>query len=420
MKVFKFGGASVKNADAIRNMSQILMTYNGKKLVVVISAMDKTTNALEGILHARMRNENISEQVKKVSDFHLKAIPELFPDGNPELQSVVQYLMDKLNTTLETHDQLDYNKFYDAVVSTGEYLSSAIVCNYLNSIGFFSHLMDASKFIRTDASYREGIVNWRLTGNLIRNSFKEILNTKTVVTQGFIGGTEEGQITTLGREGSDYTAAIIASALEAESVTIWKDVPGILNADPKKVPGAVLFPELPYTEASEMTYYGASVIHPKTIKPLANKKIPLYVKSFDHPDEPGTIIHKCKVTTTIPTIIFKENQCLFSFKVLDFTFVNEENLSKIFHELHELNIRINMMQNSAISFSVVFDFDPIRVDLLKERLRDNYTFLYNKNLTLITIKNSNEQLEKEYSGKRKIYLMQRSRKNVRYLVAEKS
>jgi aspartate kinase len=280
--------------------------------------------------------------------------------------------------------------------------------------------MDASKFIRTDASYREGIVNWRLTGNLIRNSFKEILNTKTVVTQGFIGGTEEGQITTLGREGSDYTAAIIASALEAESVTIWKDVPGILNADPKKVPGAVLFPELPYTEASEMTYYGASVIHPKTIKPLANKKIPLYVKSFDHPDEPGTIIHKCKVTTTIPTIIFKENQCLFSFKVLDFTFVNEENLSKIFHELHELNIRINMMQNSAISFSVVFDFDPIRVDLLKERLRDNYTFLYNKNLTLITIKNSNEQLEKEYSGKRKIYLMQRSRKNVRYLVAEKS
>jgi aspartate kinase len=420
MKVFKFGGASVKNADAIRNMSQILMTYNGKKLVVVISAMDKTTNALEGILHARMRNENISEQVKKVSDFHLKAIPELFPDGNPELQSVVQSLMDKLNTTLETHDQLDYNKFYDAVVSTGEYLSSAIVCNYLNSIGFFSHLMDASKFIRTDASYREGIVNWRLTGNLIRNSFKEILNTKTVVTQGFIGGTEEGQITTLGREGSDYTAAIIASALEAESVTIWKDVPGILNADPKKVPGAVLFPELPYTEASEMTYYGASVIHPKTIKPLANKKIPLYVKSFDHPDEPGTIIHKCKVTTTIPTIIFKENQCLFSFKVLDFTFVNEENLSKIFHELHELNIRINMMQNSAISFSVVFDFDPIRVDLLKERLRDNYTFLYNKNLTLITIKNSNEQLEKEYSGKRKIYLMQRSRKNVRYLVAEKS
>ncbi|HEX9649852.1 MAG TPA: aspartate kinase [Cyclobacteriaceae bacterium] len=420
MKVFKFGGASVKNADAIRNMSQILMTYNGKKLVVVISAMDKTTNALEGILHARMRNENISEQVKKVSDFHLKAIPELFPDGNPELQSVVQYLMDKLNTTLETHDQLDYNKFYDAVVSTGEYLSSAIVCNYLNSIGFISHWMDASKFIRTDASYREGIVNWRLTGNLIRNSFKEILNTKTVVTQGFIGGTEEGQITTLGREGSDYTAAIIASALEAESVTIWKDVPGILNADPKKVPGAVLFPELPYTEASEMTYYGASVIHPKTIKPLANKKIPLYVKSFDHPDEPGTIIHKCKVTTTIPTIIFKENQCLFSFKVLDFTFVNEENLSKIFHELHELNIRINMMQNSAISFSVVFDFDPIRVDLLKERLRDNYTFLYNKNLTLITIKNSNEQLEKEYSGKRKIYLMQRSRKNVRYLVAEKS
>ena len=420
MKVFKFGGASVKNADAIRNMSQILMTYNGKKLVVVISAMDKTTNALEGILHARMRNENISEQVKKVSDFHLKAIPELFPDGNPELQSVVQSLMDKLNTTLETHDQLDYNKFYDAVVSTGEYLSSAIVCNYLNSIGFISHWMDASKFIRTDASYREGIVNWRLTGNLIRNSFKEILNTKTVVTQGFIGGTEGGQITTLGREGSDYTAAIIASALEAESVTIWKDVPGILNADPKKVPGAVLFPELPYTEASEMTYYGASVIHPKTIKPLANKKIPLYVKSFDHPDEPGTIIHKCKVTTTIPTIIFKENQCLFSFKVLDFTFVNEENLSKIFHELHELNIRINMMQNSAISFSVVFDFDPIRVDLLKERLRDNYTFLYNKNLTLITIKNSNEQLEKEYSGKRKIYLMQRSRKNVRYLVAEKS
>ena len=420
MKVFKFGGASVKNADAIRNMSKILMTYSGKKLVVVISAMDKTTNALEGILHARMRNENISEQVKKVSDFHLKAIPELFPDGNPELQSVVQYLMDKLNTTLETHDQLDYNKFYDAVVSTGEYLSSAIVCNYLNSIGFISHWMDASKFIRTDASYREGIVNWRLTGNLIRNSFKEILNTKTVVTQGFIGGTEEGQITTLGREGSDYTAAIIASALEAESVTIWKDVPGILNADPKKVPGAVLFPELPYTEASEMTYYGASVIHPKTIKPLANKKIPLYVKSFDHPDEPGTIIHKCKVTTTIPTIIFKENQCLFSFKVLDFTFVNEENLSKIFHELHELNIRINMMQNSAISFSVVFDFDPIRVDLLKERLRDNYTFLYNRNLTLITIKNSNEQLEKEYSGKRKIYLMQRSRKNVRYLVAEKS
>lgn len=418
MKVFKFGGASIKNSSAIMNMAKIITAHKDESLVVVISAMDKTTNALEELLHHRIQNNEFSTQLSKVQKFHKGIIESLFPDHNQDLLESVDSYLNRLERTLELNEEEDFNKLYDATVSTGEYLSTIIISYYLNALGLDCSWVDARSIIRTDSSFREGIVDWNTSRTLIKKTVKDS-NSSIIITQGFVAGNKQGDITTLGREGSDFSAAIIASSVNADSVTIWKDVPGILNADPKRIPNATLFRELPYTEASEMTYYGASVIHPKTIKPLANKRIPLYVKSFDHPEQPGTIIHKCKLENTIPCIIFKENQCLFSFKVRDFTFVNEENLSKIFHELHELNIKINMMENSAISFSVVFDYDPIRVELLTKRLKSDYDFRYNKNLTLITLKNSNPELEREYGQFSKVFMIQKSRKNIRYLIAEK-
>lgn len=414
MKVFKFGGASLKNAQAIRNMSTIVLDYAEGPLVVVVSAMDKTTNALERVVHAFVKGENYQAEISRIIGYHQAVINELF-ENPQEILGTLEGLASQLTEKLQSPSEED--KLYDQVVCFGEILSSFIVHHYLTTIGLKNTWKDARELIRTDSTFREGKVEWALSESRII-SLKMDLQTHVIITQGFIGGDAEGNSTTLGREGSDYSAAIFASCLQADSVTIWKDVPGVMNADPKRLQAAVVFEELPYKEAAEMTYYGASVIHPKTIKPLALKGIPLLVKSFTNPSLPGTKIHDCKVDRLPPMIVFKDNQCLISCKVTDFTFVNEDQLSAIFDALSELNVKLNVMQNSAISFSFCIDFRENKVMALIEKLQEHFEVYYNTNLTLVTIKNYDEQSFETYRKKPGVILEQSSRSTLQVLVKE--
>lgn len=414
MKVFKFGGASLKNAQAVRNMSAIVKDYASEPLLVVVSAMDKTTNALEQVIHQFLKGGNYQSEINKILDYHQTMVEELF-ENPTEMLSIFEGLASQLTGKLTLHD--DEDKLYDQVVCFGEILSSVIVHHYLNTVGINNTWKDARQLICTDKTYREGKVEWALTESSI-SPLKKEMETQVIITQGFIGGDAEGNTTTLGREGSDFSAAVFASCLQADSVTIWKDVPGVMNADPKRLPAAVVFEELPYKEAAEMTYYGASVIHPKTIKPLALKGIPLLVKSFSNPALPGTKIHDCKVEHLPPMIVFKDNQCLLSCRVTDFTFVNEEQLSTIFHALSELNVKLNVMQNSAISFSFCIDFRENKVMALIERLQEHFEVYYNTHLTLVTIKNYDAQSFETYRKKPGVILEQSSRSTLQVLVKE--
>ncbi len=413
MIVFKFGGASIKNSEAIRNMCSIISKYSSEKLLVVVSAMGKTTNALESLLSKKRNNEPLAKDFGGIRNYHLDVCNELFDDPDEvtnKLNSIFSELEDALNL------EVDYDQHYDQVVSKGELLSSTIVSSYLITCEIKAIWIDSRDFIKTDDNFRAAYVDWEKSEKLIQN-LKPVLNNHIVLTQGFIGKTDQGMTTTLGREGSDYSAAIFASCLGAKSLTVWKDVPGILNADPKLIENAKLFDQLPYIEAAEMTYYGASVIHPKTIKPLANKRIPLYVRSFDHPDQPGTVIHECANDTLASSTIIMNNQCLVSFKVIDYTFINEENLSLIFRELADLDIKINIMQNSAISFSIVIDFRADKVEQLINTMKDHFDIRYNTGLTLVTIKNYQPLQIENYKKDKKILLEQISRSNYRALIS---
>ena len=411
MKVFKFGGASLKNADAIRNMASIVKNHANSPLLVVVSAMGKTTNALESILQTYSKGGDFAKEIDSLKKYHEEICRGLFSSPNlvsEKLESIFNNLTQHLEGTVD--DQV-----YDQVVSLGEVASSVIVEAFLESTGVSTTWVDARKYILTDATFREGKIQWKETKENI-SSLRSVLNNKTIVTQGFLGGTADGFTTTLGREGSDFTAAIFASTLPAESVTIWKDVPGVMSADPKRISSAVVFPELPFKEAAEMTYYGASVIHPKTIQPLALKQIPLLVKSFDNPSLPGTKIHECHVENLPPLIVFKDNQCLISCKVTDYTFVNEQQLGLIFQALSELDIKINVMQNSAISFSFCIDFRESKVMALIQKLQQHFEVYYNTNLTLITIKNYDEETFNTYRKKPGVMIEQSSRSTLQVLV----
>ncbi|MEQ8474980.1 aspartate kinase [Fulvivirga sp.] len=412
MLVFKFGGASIKNAEAIKNMASIIKKYSNERLLVVVSAMGKTTNALENILSKSRKDESIADEIRLLKEYHLNIVAELF-ESEATLIEQLSSIFSDLDKALVS--EASYDEHYDQVVSKGELLSSTIVARYLNSTGINTKWVDSRNHIRTDDNFRAAYVNWADSQAEI-NKLNSVLDQGIVLTQGFIGNAENGKTTTLGREGSDFSAAVFATCLNADSVTVWKDVSGILNADPKLVAGAQLFNQLPYKEAAEMTYYGASVIHPKTIKPLANKNIPLYVRSFDHPDEPGTIIHQCELEAVLPTTIIKTDQCLVSFRVIDFTFINEENLSLIFGELAKLDIKINIMQNSAISFSIVIDYRPDKVEALLEHMKDHFEIRYNTGLVLVTIKNYQQNQIDEYRKGKKILLEQISRNNYRALI----
>jgi aspartate kinase len=411
IRVFKFGGASLQTAEAIRNASKIVALYAGEPLLVVASAMGKTTNALEKLLELSVAGKPFEKEWQQLKDSHITIAKDLFPAGDPLFQSI-DAQFDKIKVGL--HVKGDYDMVYDQVVSLGEVISTLMLAAFLKR----SHdveWIDARKLIRTDSTFREGKVEWAETERNIM-AVKKIAGKNIIVTQGFIGSDAHGKTTTLGRDGSDYSAAVFASALGAESVTIWKDVPGVMNADPKRITGAISFEELPFKEAAEMTYYGASVIHPKTIKPLANKGIPLYVKNFDEPAMHGTKIHECIVRNLPPLIVFKENQCLVSCKVTDYTFIDEERLSLIFQALAKLNMKINLMQTSAISFSFCVDFRESKVTNLIDALSSQFEVYYNTGLTLITIKNYDNKTFNEYKRKEGIVLEQSSRSTLQILI----
>ena len=391
MKVFKFGGASVKDAEAVKNIAKILRNYSSDNLVVVVSAMGKTTNALEKVVNAwRAKNPELSECTRVVANYHETIATELFPDSNHPIHADLRTLFGQLQAILDNDRTENFDYAYDQVVSFGELFSTAIVHHFLQSAGFNSNLYDARKLIRTDSTYRDGKVNWAATAILINKTLLPLFalpQKQIVLTQGFIGSCSEGYTTTLGREGSDYSAAIFAYTLEAQEMIIWKDVPGLLNADPKYFSITEKLNSISYREAIELSYYGATIIHPNTIKPLQNKNIPLRVKSFINPEDEGSLIyHDGSNDSLIPSFIFKVNQTLLSISPRDFSFIDELNLSEILGIFARLNIHIHLMQNSALSFSVCIDTHELRLKQLFEELVQKFKLRYNTGLELITIR----------------------------------
>lgn len=418
IKVLKFGGASVKDADSVRNVVRVLNFFKSHKLAVVISAMGKTTNALERLLSACYYNrENIEKEFNFIKDFHLKIVEDLFPDRNNEIFNNMDDIFSLIRDRISLPHSENYDYDYDQLVSVGEIISSKIVTAFLNNKGTASHWVDARLIIRTDNTYREARVDWARTEELVQGAmnFKDC---DVYVTQGFTGGTSENISTTLGREGSDFSAAILAYSLNAQEVIIWKDVPGVLNADPKYFENTIKLESLSYQDAIELAYYGASVIHPKTIKPLQNKGIPLWVKSFLDPEGTGTIVQTNKAEQLIPSFIFKMNQVLITIAARDFSFIIEQNLRDIFHALSEIRIRINVMQNTALSFSISADWDEKKIMSLITRLEEDYMIKYNKDLELVTIRNYDQATIERVIVNKEILLEEKSRNTVQMVMRE--
>ena len=397
MKVFKFGGASVKDAPAIENLKNILQRYENEQLVVVISAMGKTTNFMEKMLDAYYHvPENVPALLSELRTQHESVAEQLMGADNPFLPHS-ERIFTLLNEQLQrpTSDNFDYD--YDRIVSFGELLSTTLIATYLNTQGIETQWLDARQLVRTDNTYREGHVDWAVTQKLVCNTINPYFQNRThgiVLTQGFIAGTAENQTTTLGREGSDYSAAILAYTLDAECVTVWKDVPGILNADPKRFADAVKIDKLTYHETVELAYYGASVIHPKTLKPLHNKQIPLFVKSFFHPENEGSMITKDADLTEVPSFIVKDNQLLISVSPRDFSIIGVENLSIILDILAKYRVKINLIQNSALTFSVCTDNVPLRLKPCIEALQEEFIVKFNDGIRLVTIRHYDAESEK--------------------------
>jgi aspartate kinase len=409
MQVFKFGGASVKDADGVKNVAEVLKQFPNEKLCVVISAMGKTTNALERLTKAFFYiTENAEEILEEIKQAHYAICKNLFTNPSHPIYTDLENTFVELHWAIEDEPTHGYDFEYDQIVSIGEVVSTKIVSAYLNDIGITNKWMDARGLIQTDNTYREGKVDFELTEALVKTQIEPQLNNyRIVVTQGFIGGTSENFTTTLGREGSDYTASILAYCLNAENVTIWKDVPGVLNADPKWFTKTKKIDELTYQDAIELTYYGATVIHPKTIKPLQNKQIPLYVKSFLNPKESGTVIRDGENRLNIPSYIFKINQVLI---------IAEDNLSEIFELFSKHGVKINLMQLSAISFSVCCDDDAEKIKLLVAELQQTFKVLYNSNLELMTVRYYTPETIDLLTKNKLILLEQKSRFTVQMVM----
>ncbi len=421
MKVFKFGGASVKDAASVRNVAQILSQFRKEQLVVVISAMGKTTNALEGVVNAWMKNDGSwKDALETVKQYHETIIRELaFPETDP-IHDEVNNLFVEIEWMTDSDSSQGYNWVYDQIVSIGELVATRIVSGFLQLQQLDNTWLDVRDVLRTDNTYREGKVDWDTTVGLIRDKIPALLGKSPwVITQGFIGATSENFTTTLGREGSDYTAAIFSFCLDASEMTVWKDVPGVLSADPKYYDDAVKLDQISYRDAIELTYYGATVIHPKTIKPLENKQIPMRVASFLSPLDKGTLIGDFTSTKPlVPCFIFKTNQILFSISAKDFSFIAEENLSRIFSLFARHRMKINLMQNSAISFSVCADNDPMKVPGLYEELASEFKVLYNEHLRLITIRHYFPSTIDQLTKGKTILLEQRSRQTAQIVIKE--
>jgi aspartate kinase len=420
MKVFKFGGASVKDAEAVRNAANLLNQFQGEKLIVVISAMGKTTNALEKVVSSYCAVDGLhNEYLQEVKDFHFKIMDDLFENDKHEVYGKVNNFFVEIDWVLEEPPR-EFDFVYDQIVSMGELISTTIVSSWLNENGISNSWLDIRDCLQCDNTYREGQLDWEVSKQLCTTIFPPLLQKKSIIiTQGFIAATSENFTITLGREGSDYTAAILAHLLDAESVTIWKDVQGVLNADPKFFNDAQKLEQLSYLDAIELAYYGASVIHPKTIKPLENKGVPLHVRSFLNPTAKGTTIGKdLQTKPLIPSFIFKTNQVLISIAAKDFSFIAEENLSAIFATLANLGIKLNLMQNSAISFSVCIDNDPVKVPKLITKLQTEYRVRYNTDLQLYTIRHYYPSTIEKLSVGKEILLEQRSRNTAQLVMKE--
>ncbi len=421
LEVYKFGGASVKDAAAILNLCRIVRDFGPRgPLVIVVSAMGKTTNALEALFQLAFDGLAYTEKLRTLDQFHCGVADAVASEPDDEFgvpglgygAVTLGTLLEELPKRLGSVGPGDYDQQYDQIVGYGELLSSLIVAKALGA-----QWLDCRSLIRTDDNWREARVDWAATERNIGAALSPLLAKGLVVTQGFIGGTADGRTTTLGREGSDYTAAILAYCLRAEAVTIWKDVAGLLNADPKIFPDTVRYPEISYRETIEMAYYGASVIHPKTLKPLADHNIPLRVKSFLGPEAEGTLIHDCQHPALAPAFIRKTDQCLLTFASKDFSFISEENMAVIFTALAQAKLKINVMQNSAISFSVCVDFSQRRVHQLLDLLREQFVLHYNTGLLLFTIKNYDSASIATLTAGKQLLLEQRTRGTFQFVCA---
>lgn len=420
MQVFKFGGASVKDANGVKNLTKIVQKFPSTNLLIVISAMGKMTNKLEELTWAYIKgDEKAIEIFEEIKAYHFEIIDELFEDHqNPIFDDVANTFVE-IEWLLEEEASDSPAYLYDQIVSIGELVSTKIVAAYLNLSGTFSIWADARNYIQTDNNYREANVIWDKTEQEIQKHLPSFLDKGIVVTQGFIGSTSENFTSTLGREGSDYSAAIFCACLNAESMTIWKDVPGVLNADPKWFDETEKIEQLSYHDAIELTYYGATVIHPKTIKPIQNKGIPLYVRSFITPDEVGTVITNIESPLPVPSFIFKVNQVLISIFPKDFSFIIEENLSHIFNILHKNKVKVNTMLNSAISFSVSVDNDEDKIQQLIIDLNETFKVKYNKGLELVTIRYYNQQTIDRVIEKKDVLLEVKSRHTCQIVMKDK-
>lgn len=421
MQVFKFGGASVKDANGVRNLTSIILNQPNTELLIVISAMGKITDKLERLQQSYLFGEDQTQQIfEEIKQFHFHILNDLFPDHSSSVYDDVANTFVEIDWLLEDSpdDAPDY--IYDQIVSIGEIVSTRIIAAYLAEMGCNVKWIDARNFIHTDNTYKEGKVNWEKTEQEVRKNLVPLLESNIGVTQGFIGSTSENFTTTLGRDGSDYSAAIFAACLQASSLTIWKDVPGVLNADPKWFDETERIPQLSYHDAIELAYYGATIIHPKTIKPLQNKNIPLFVRSFLQPEAAGTDITNVNNHLPVPSFIFKVNQALISIFPKDFSFIIEENLSDIFSLFHKHKVKINTMLNSAISFSVSFDHDAAKLQALIADLSIHYKVKYNTGLELVTIRYYNQQTIDRVTVNKSIILEVKSRHTCQIVMKDKT
>ncbi|GAK95610.1 aspartokinase [Nonlabens tegetincola] len=427
MRIFKFGGASVKDANGVRNVVNVLRITGFRDLGVVVSAMGKTTNALEEILARYQKNDNsYLKLIDKLYEQHNEIIVELeevtdFINEDEVLRfresgikNILKGIIEALKGELLRNKTKNYSFLYDQVVSHGELISTKIVAAFLNACNIPVQWVDARELIKTDTKYRDAGVQWQETENTIKN-----ISGSSFLTQGFIGSDDNGFTTTLGREGSDYTAAILAYCLDAESVTIWKDVPGVLNADPRVFQDTVLLEKIPYNEAIELAFYGASVIHPKTLQPLQRKSIPLHVKSFLNPKENGsTITHSNTLLPEIPCYIVRKNLIFLRVSSRDFSFIGEGNISEIFHELSEAKMQVGLLQNSAISFSICVEDKYSLINVLLSRLQERYDVSVVKNVALYTIRHYNGEKVSSIENEQQVLLKQRTQETLQVVVKQ--
>ena len=416
MRIYKFGGASVKDADGVKNLITILNYLGSEKTLIVVSAMGKTTNSLELVVKNYFENkEELQYSLNEVFNFHNKILEGLFNDNKEQIFYDVKEVFETLRIFLKRNKSPDYSFVYDQVVSFGEILSTKIINSYLNYSNIQCNWIDARELIKTDSKYRDANLNWEIT----KHSISKNINIKLLnITQGFIASDSNNFSTTLGREGSDYTAAIFAYCLNAQSVTIWKDVPGVLNADPRVFKKPQLLNQISYTEAIELAFYGASVIHPKTLQPLQKKEIPLYVKSFLNPSGNGTSISRgTKIDPLIPCFIVQRNLNLLKLSSLDFSFIVEDNISDIFQILHENKMKVDLIQNSAISFSVCVYDQYSRLKELLSILKATFKVECTENVSLFTIRHFNENSSKEILKNNTLLLEQRTNETLQLVVS---